>query len=154
MTPSTGAPTPTVDPQAGTDVANKLPRLPRRHLPRTRLWQTLDDAASAITLLVAPVGAGKTLGVAGWLRAGAQHDAVVHGNRCVPVDAHAVASFALHVTPLIADDDRAVPRRARFSAQALRKPLEERPLSSGRCARRRAGNHRRRGRRRRRAAMR
>lgn len=45
------------------------PRLPRVYLPRHRLWERLDRATEgAVTLLVAPVGAGKTLGVAGWLR--------------------------------------------------------------------------------------
>ena len=46
-----------------------LPRLPRTYLPRRRLWERLDQATEgAVTLLVAPAGAGKTLGVAGWLR--------------------------------------------------------------------------------------
>ena len=54
----------TADPE-GTAV----PRLPRVFVPRTRLWTRLEDETrSGITLLVAPVGAGKTLGVAGWLR--------------------------------------------------------------------------------------
>src|SRR5687767_14574141 len=46
------------------------PRLPRVYVPRRRLWQQLDRAVrgSAVTMLVAPVGAGKTLGVGGWLR--------------------------------------------------------------------------------------
>ncbi|HRD63016.1 MAG TPA: hypothetical protein PL137_19095, partial [Nocardioides sp.] len=44
------------------------PRLPRVYVPRPRLWEQLDRATeSAVTLLVAPVGAGKTLGVGGWL---------------------------------------------------------------------------------------
>ncbi len=46
-----------------------VPRLPRVYVPRARLWQRLDLATQgALTLLVAPVGAGKTLGVSGWLR--------------------------------------------------------------------------------------
>jgi LuxR family transcriptional regulator, maltose regulon positive regulatory protein len=45
------------------------PRLPRVYLPRRRLWERLDQATQgAVTLLVAPGGAGKTLGVGGWLR--------------------------------------------------------------------------------------
>ena len=45
------------------------PHLPRIYVPRPRLWQRLDEAVEgAVTLLVAPHGAGKTLGVAGWLR--------------------------------------------------------------------------------------
>lgn len=45
------------------------PPLPRVYVPRTRLWQRLDEAVEgAVSLVVAPAGAGKTLGVAGWLR--------------------------------------------------------------------------------------
>lgn len=45
------------------------PRLPRVYIPRHRLWEQLDRATQgAITLLVAPAGAGKTLGVGGWLQ--------------------------------------------------------------------------------------
>ncbi|MFI6426293.1 LuxR C-terminal-related transcriptional regulator [Promicromonospora sp. NPDC050880] len=45
------------------------PALPRVYVPRTRLWQRLDEAVEgAVSLVVAPAGAGKTLGVAGWLR--------------------------------------------------------------------------------------
>ena len=45
------------------------PRLPRVYLPRRRLWERLDEATrGAVTLLVAPSGAGKSLGVGGWLR--------------------------------------------------------------------------------------
>ncbi|MDH2416009.1 LuxR C-terminal-related transcriptional regulator [Nocardioides sp. CER19] len=44
------------------------PRLPRTYVPRPRLWAALDRATTApVTLLVAPVGAGKTLGIRGWL---------------------------------------------------------------------------------------
>ena len=45
------------------------PRLPRVYVPRRQLWERLDQAThSAVTLLVAPGGAGKSLGVGGWLR--------------------------------------------------------------------------------------
>lgn len=55
-----------VHPLAADDLA---PRLPRVYVPRPRLWQRLDEAADgSVTLVVAPAGAGKTLGVAGWLR--------------------------------------------------------------------------------------
>uniref|UniRef100_UPI00191593EB hypothetical protein n=1 Tax=Puerhibacterium puerhi TaxID=2692623 RepID=UPI00191593EB len=45
------------------------PPLPRLFVPRGRLERRLDDAVaeSAVTLLVAPAGAGKSVGVAGWL---------------------------------------------------------------------------------------
>ncbi|HET8560481.1 MAG TPA: LuxR C-terminal-related transcriptional regulator [Marmoricola sp.] len=46
----------------------RFPVLPRTFVPRARLWARLDEATLVgITLLVAPTGAGKTLGVAGWL---------------------------------------------------------------------------------------
>jgi len=44
------------------------PRLPRVYVARHRLWEQLDRATEgALTLLVAPGGAGKTLGVGGWV---------------------------------------------------------------------------------------
>ena len=44
------------------------PRLPRSYVPRPRLWRALDGAVDgSVTLLVAPAGAGKTLGVGGWV---------------------------------------------------------------------------------------
>ncbi|MGN6129023.1 MAG: hypothetical protein ACTHOK_01635 [Nocardioidaceae bacterium] len=49
-------------------VPRRIPILPRTFLPRTRLYEGLEAAAAgAVTLLVAPAGAGKTLGAAGWL---------------------------------------------------------------------------------------
>ena len=52
------------------------PRLPHRYLPRPDLWSRLDVATrSAVTVVVAPAGAGKTLAVAGWLeRSAREHD--------------------------------------------------------------------------------
>lgn len=49
---------------------SEAPGLPRTYVARRRLWARLDETVSdsAVTLLVAPAGAGKTLGVAGWLR--------------------------------------------------------------------------------------
>lgn len=47
----------------------RVPSLPRAYVPRLRLWSRLDAATeSAVTLLIGPGGAGKTLGMAGWLR--------------------------------------------------------------------------------------
>lgn len=58
----------TAQPRAS-DSAAPWPRLPKVYLPRHLLWADLDRSAdAAITLVVAPAGAGKTLGVAGWLR--------------------------------------------------------------------------------------
>jgi LuxR family transcriptional regulator, maltose regulon positive regulatory protein len=52
---------------------SSVPRLPRVYVPRARLWTRLEDVTNhGVTLLVAPVGAGKTLGVAGWLRTSGQ----------------------------------------------------------------------------------
>jgi hypothetical protein len=50
------------------DASGNGPRLPRVYIPRHRLWEQLDRATEgALTLLVAPGGAGKTLGVGGWV---------------------------------------------------------------------------------------
>lgn len=58
-------------------VTTRLPVLPRKYLPRRLLWDSLEAATeAAVTMLVAPVGAGKTLGVVGWLRSGTQRSAV------------------------------------------------------------------------------
>ena len=49
----------------------EVPRLPRVYVPRTQLWQRLDEATgNPLTLLVGPMGSGKTLGVSGWVRLG------------------------------------------------------------------------------------
>ena len=49
---------------------DRFPVLPSCYVDRPQLWDRLDAAAQGpVTLLVAPAGAGKTLGVAGWLRA-------------------------------------------------------------------------------------
>lgn len=49
------------------------PRLPRTFVPRRRFWERLDRATQdAVTVVVAPAGAGKTLAVSGWLRESAQ----------------------------------------------------------------------------------
>ncbi|MFI9485870.1 LuxR C-terminal-related transcriptional regulator [Promicromonospora sp. NPDC052451] len=64
----------------GTPPDRSMPALPRVYVPRPRLWQRLDEAVEgAVSLVVAPAGAGKTLGVAGWLRhtgSGRARDAV------------------------------------------------------------------------------
>lgn len=44
------------------------PRLPRIFVPRPELWERLDAATrNPLTLLVGPMGSGKSLGVSGWL---------------------------------------------------------------------------------------
>jgi LuxR family maltose regulon positive regulatory protein len=51
-------------------VSGRAPILPRTYVPRTRLGIALDSTTrdGGVTVLVAPAGAGKTLGAAGWLR--------------------------------------------------------------------------------------
>ena len=52
----------------GSSGAHAMPRLPRTFVARPGLWQRLDEATGpGVTMLVAPVGSGKTLGVAGWV---------------------------------------------------------------------------------------
>lgn len=51
----------------GQPTRGRVPRLPRVYVARERFWARLDAADSAVTLVVAPAGAGKTLGAAGWL---------------------------------------------------------------------------------------
>jgi ATP/maltotriose-dependent transcriptional regulator MalT len=52
------------------------PRLPRVYVPRTLLWDRLDAATpNALTLLVGPMGSGKSLGVSGWLESRGHEDA-------------------------------------------------------------------------------
>jgi LuxR family transcriptional regulator, maltose regulon positive regulatory protein len=60
------------DPHTGPALAppgTPMPLLPRHFVPRARLWERLDASTRrGVTVLIAPVGAGKTLGIAGWLR--------------------------------------------------------------------------------------
>ncbi len=57
----------------GDSESTTIPRLPRVFVRRERLWARLEEVTSeGVTLVVAPVGAGKTLGVAGWLRSHAR----------------------------------------------------------------------------------
>ncbi|HET7196996.1 MAG TPA: LuxR C-terminal-related transcriptional regulator [Nocardioides sp.] len=64
---------------AGADsLGQTVPRLPRVYVPRARLWQRLDRASeNPLTVLVAPAGAGKTLGVSGWLRRSGRSSEVI-----------------------------------------------------------------------------
>ncbi len=55
---------------------DQRPRLPRVYVPRTLLWDRLDAATpNALTLLVGPMGSGKSLGVSGWLESRGDEDA-------------------------------------------------------------------------------
>jgi LuxR family transcriptional regulator, maltose regulon positive regulatory protein len=54
---------------AGHERVPGSPWLPRAYVPRKLLWSRLDSGVrGAVTMVVAPTGAGKTLGVAGWLQ--------------------------------------------------------------------------------------
>jgi LuxR family transcriptional regulator, maltose regulon positive regulatory protein len=54
-----------------------IPRLPRTYVPRRRLWGQLELVTeAAVTVVVAPAGAGKTLGVAGWLQSDSHRSTV------------------------------------------------------------------------------
>jgi len=54
---------------------DRVPALPRTFLPRTRLWERLDEGTrGAVTTVTAPAGSGKTMGVAGWARDRARRD--------------------------------------------------------------------------------
>ncbi len=57
--------------RVGVGVAPSWPRLPHVFVARETLWRKLDAAmtSGAVAMLVAPAGAGKTLGTAGWLQA-------------------------------------------------------------------------------------
>ncbi len=63
------------------------PWLPRGYVPRQLLWERLDvSTRRSVTMVVAPAGAGKTLGVAGWLQhSAAGRDAAtwISGNKTV-----------------------------------------------------------------------
>ena len=61
-----------------------MPIPPRHFVPRPRLWQVLDQSTRmGVTVVTGPMGTGKTLGVAGWVRARGhdRHDAIwVHAD--------------------------------------------------------------------------
>ncbi len=61
-----------------------MPIPPRHFVPRPRLWQCLDQSTRmGVTVVTGPMGTGKTLGIAGWVRARGhdRHDAIwVHAD--------------------------------------------------------------------------
>lgn len=51
-----------------------MPVPPRRYVPRDRLWDRLDEVTRlGVTVVTGPTGAGKTLGIAGWVRDRGHH---------------------------------------------------------------------------------
>lgn len=113
-------PTPTSTPHpashrgAAPAPSRRGPRLPRTYVPRPAFWSQLDRATQgAVTLVVAPAGAGKTLGVGGWLQqASAEHEPVDEA-RWITGDG---SWDAPRVSELLASDDTA-PTDDDFDAQ-------------------------------------
>ncbi|WP_299928553.1 LuxR C-terminal-related transcriptional regulator [uncultured Nocardioides sp.] len=114
-----------------------VPRLPRTYVARQELWRRLDAAGdSSVVTLVAPAGAGKTLGVAGWLRDGrgaTAPGAVVwldagRGVDHAAVDAALAEAAADGGTPrlLVVDDAHALPPSA---VRLIDARLDEAPQS-------------------------
>jgi LuxR family maltose regulon positive regulatory protein len=113
-----------------------VPRLPRTYVARSDLWRRLDAAGdSSVVTLVAPAGAGKTLGVAGWIRSryDAAPGAVVWLDAGRGLDPAAVggalAAAAAHVGPpclVVVDDAHALPTSA---VQLIDARLDEAPQS-------------------------
>lgn len=57
------------EPRIPSQPSRTLPIPPRHFVPRLRLWERLDESTGlGVTLITGPVGSGKTLGIAGWLR--------------------------------------------------------------------------------------
>ncbi|WP_304650812.1 LuxR C-terminal-related transcriptional regulator [Brachybacterium sp. YJGR34] len=96
-----------------------IPRLPRNHLPRHRLWAQLDRSADhAITTVVAPAGSGKTLGAVGWLRRAEAEPDVHWIDADADLDATALAAILDEPGPgpesrrVVIDDAHLLPRRS------------------------------------------
>ncbi|HEX5861726.1 MAG TPA: LuxR C-terminal-related transcriptional regulator [Nocardioides sp.] len=106
-------------------------------MPRAVLWQRLDIATrNPLTLLVAPVGAGKTLGVSGWLQRTEESTeaAWVHADPSwTPDRLDAVLDWAAGDTDaealpprlVVVDDAQALPRA---TLQMIDSRLNDRPL--------------------------
>jgi ATP/maltotriose-dependent transcriptional regulator MalT len=114
-----------------------VPRLPRTYVPRHDLWGRLAAAKdSSVVTLVAPAGAGKTLGVAGWLRDGREPTtpgAVVWLDAGRGVDHAAVATALADAVAdggpprlLVVDDAHALPPSA---VRLIDARLDEAPQS-------------------------
>ena len=93
------------------------PRLPRVYVPRTLLWDRLDAATpNALTLLVGPMGSGKSLGVSGWLESRGDEDA-----RWIAADAGWEPARVEEA--LLAAQDPEAPARTRPGRRRRRPPL-------------------------------
>jgi LuxR family maltose regulon positive regulatory protein len=100
---------------SGQGLRGRFPILPRSFVPRRQLADRLDDATQgAVTLLVAPAGAGKTLGVAGWLTARDQASSalwVSSAGELAPPDLEdLLGQVATSRQLLIVDDAHELPR--------------------------------------------
>ena len=111
---------PVVDPVEDSAVPTAVgrgPYLPRTLVPRSRLWAALDNTEeSAVRLVVAPAGSGKTLGVAGWIAQQGRHDTSVWAN--AGPELHPAALDASYCVLPRVSAGAAAPRRRRRRASA------------------------------------
>ncbi|WP_240755620.1 LuxR C-terminal-related transcriptional regulator [Nocardioides iriomotensis] len=81
-------------------VRARFPILPRTLVPREDLWSRLDAATSGpLTMVVAPAGAGKTLGTAGWIQSRGIGESTVWVTVTPDLDAEAVSSLMATGSP-------------------------------------------------------
>ena len=67
--PADENPRPSTQPWVAQRRSGTMPIPPRHFVPRARLWERLDESTRlGVTLVTGPVGSGKTLGIAGWVR--------------------------------------------------------------------------------------
>lgn len=113
LSPSTPTPTSTPHPPshggAVPPPSRQGPRLPRTYVPRPAFWAQLDRATQgAVTLVVAPAGAGKTLGVGGWLQHASPESGPVNEVRWVigdaTWDAHRIADVLTFAGAALPED--------------------------------------------------
>ncbi len=107
--------------------SSEIPSLPATVLPRARLWRRLDEATRhAVTITVAPAGAGKTTGVAGWLRQSRPdvHATWFHASRETQV--HNLARVLAETGPAVEGPALAVVDDAHLLPAACVRYLEER----------------------------
>jgi len=90
-------------PRGSVPASRRGPRLPRTYVPRPAFWSQLDRATQGpVTLVVAPAGAGKTLGVGGWLQHASAEPGALEEARWVTGDA---SWDARRIADLLAGDD-------------------------------------------------
>jgi ATP/maltotriose-dependent transcriptional regulator MalT len=96
----------------------RFPILPRTLVPREDVWQRLDAATTGnVTVVVAPAGAGKTLGAAGWIASRGLSDSTVWVTVTPEVDSDALSTLLDRGTDrpdrlLVLDDAHRLPADA------------------------------------------